>query len=177
MKKLLDLVRSERPLVAGTLGRFAGELGVDRAAARIVGFLILWAGPYLFGASYRVAWLFSILGYIALTIFLRRRDRVWRRPDGTSTRGWRTRVDARYPAPTNVNGVSRASQSQAGGETASATDSGPGSSTPAAGAEQPLGASLADLEQRLIQLDQRIQKMETIVTDRAFDWDRRLRKG
>ena len=37
--------------------------------------------------------------------------------------------------------------------------------------------ALSDLERRLARLDQRIQKMETAVTDRAFDWDRRFRKG
>ena len=37
--------------------------------------------------------------------------------------------------------------------------------------------ALLNLEQRLARLDQRIQRMETVVTDRAFDWDRRFRKG
>jgi hypothetical protein len=43
--------------------------------------------------------------------------------------------------------------------------------------EQRLGEALVDLEQRLARLDQRIQRMETVVTDRAFDWDRRFRTG
>ena len=42
-------------------------------------------------------------------------------------------------------------------------------------AEQ-FGDVLSDLEQRLVRLDQRIQKMESAVTDRSFDWDRRLRQ-
>jgi hypothetical protein len=38
------------------------------------------------------------------------------------------------------------------------------------------GNALSDLERRLGRLDQRIQKMESAVTDRSFDWDRRLRQ-
>jgi hypothetical protein len=53
MKKLLDLLRSERPLVAGAFAWLSNEFGLDRAAVRIIGFLVLWAGPYLLGASYR----------------------------------------------------------------------------------------------------------------------------
>jgi hypothetical protein len=44
MKKLLNCLRSERPLVAGALGRFADEFGLGRAWVRIIGFLVLWAG-------------------------------------------------------------------------------------------------------------------------------------
>jgi hypothetical protein len=36
---------------------------------------------------------------------------------------------------------------------------------------------LARLENRMLRLSQRIQAMENIVTDRSFDWDRRLRNG
>lgn len=37
------------------------------------------------------------------------------------------------------------------------------------------GDTLSDLEQRLVRLDRRIQQIESVVTDRSFDWDRRLR--
>jgi hypothetical protein len=37
------------------------------------------------------------------------------------------------------------------------------------------GDALSDLEQRLGRLDQRIQQIESVVTDRSFDWDRRFR--
>ena len=37
------------------------------------------------------------------------------------------------------------------------------------------GDALSDLGQRLGRLDQRIQQIESVVTDRSFDWDRRLR--
>ena len=51
MNKILDRLRSDRPLVGGAFGRIAEELGFDRAVVRIAGFLILSAVPYLLGAS------------------------------------------------------------------------------------------------------------------------------
>jgi phage shock protein PspC (stress-responsive transcriptional regulator) len=181
MKRLLDLVRSERPVVAGTFGRLAGEFGFDRAVVRIIGFLILWAGPYCFGAPYRSAWIFSILAYIALTIFVRRRDRFWRHLDRTSFEKRRARRDAGIGSAKDCNGYT--GRSDTGSRIAPEPPAAPERSATTQsvangpGTEQRLGASLADLEERLARLDQRIQKMETVVTDRAFDWDRRLRKG
>jgi phage shock protein PspC (stress-responsive transcriptional regulator) len=183
MKKLLDLLRSDRPLVAGAFARLSNEFGLDRVAVRIIGFLILWAGPYLLGASYRAAWIFSILGYIALMIFARRLDRSGSRLDRRLTRRWRARVYGRFGGKTDCNGYPSNSQVDSvshGASEMSTTLGQPSTATPvAAGPEsgQQIGDALSELEQRLARLDQRIQKMETAVTDRAFDWDRRLRKG
>ena len=44
MKKLLDLLRSERSLVAGAFGSLSDQFGWNRAVARIVGFLLIWEG-------------------------------------------------------------------------------------------------------------------------------------
>ena len=183
MKKLLDLLRSERPLIAGAFARLSKEFGLDRAAVRIIGFLVLLAGPYVLGASYRSAWIFSILGYIALMIFARRLDRFGSRLDRKLTRRWRARVYGRVGDQSDSNGYPSTSQvdsvSHAASET-SATPGQPSTANPAAAgpeSRQQIGDALSDLEQRLARLDQRIQKMETAVTDRAFDWDRRFRKG
>jgi hypothetical protein len=59
MNKLLDLLRSERPLLGGAFGRIAEELSFDRAVVRIAGFLILWAVPNFSGPP------FILLGYSA----------------------------------------------------------------------------------------------------------------
>ncbi len=183
MKKLLDLLRSERPLVAGAFARLSNEFGLDRAAVRIIGFLVLWAGPYLLGASYRAAWIFSILGYIALMIFARRLDRFGSRLDRRLSRRWRAKVYGRFGDRRDSNGYLSTSQVDSGSHAAPETSATPGppstAKSVAAGPEsrQQIGDALSDLEQRLARLDQRIQKMETTVTDRAFDWDRRFRKG
>lgn len=42
MKKLLNLLRSERSLIGGAFGSLSDMFGWDRAVARIIGFLILW---------------------------------------------------------------------------------------------------------------------------------------
>jgi phage shock protein PspC (stress-responsive transcriptional regulator) len=89
MNKILDRLRSDRPLVGGAFGRIAEELGFDRAVVRIAGFLILSAVPYLLGASFRAAWIFSILSYVALMIFVRRLDRFGSRLDRKLFRRWR----------------------------------------------------------------------------------------
>jgi hypothetical protein len=183
MNKLLDRLRSERPLLGGAFGRIAEELGFDRAIVRIAGFLILLAVPYLLGTSFRAAWIFSILSYVALMIFIRRLDRFGSRLDRKLSRRWRDRGSGRFGGRTDCNGFPSTSQSGSvphpGSETPSARDQ-PFAPTPVAsrpGSGQQLSDALSDLEQRLARLDQRIQKMETAVTDRAFDWDRRLRKG
>jgi hypothetical protein len=182
MKKLLDLLRSERPIVGGAFGRLSQEFGIDRATVRTVGLLILWIGPYVLGASYRSAWVFSVVGYLALLFFARRRDRLGSHFDRylSRRRDWR---NAPVGSSSDCNGYPRPAQVDSVPHVGPETSPAPGQ--PVAprravadpGSKQPLGEALSDLEQRLTQLDQRIQKMETAVTDRAFDWDRRLRKG
>jgi hypothetical protein len=181
MKKLLNCLRSERPLVAGALGRFADEFGLGRAWVRIIGFLVLWAGPYLLGASYRTAWIYAILGYIAFAIIICRRDRFWRHLDRKSIGRWTERRYSRVANPSDRNGgdPQNRSDSDAGPKPAGAPSqpATPKPATMSPETEQRLGEALVDLEQRLARLDQRIQRMETVVTDRAFDWDRRFRTG
>jgi hypothetical protein len=181
MKKLLDCLRSERPLVAGALGRFADEFGLGRASVRIIGFLVLCAGPYLLGASYWTAWVYGILGYLAIAIIIRRRDRFWRHPDRRSTGRCRERRYFRVANPSDRKGEDPQvrSDSDVGPKPAGVSSQGATPKPAATGPEtgQRLGEALLDLEQRLARLDQRIQRMESVVTDRAFDWDRRFRKG
>jgi hypothetical protein len=183
MNKLLDLLRSERPLLGGAFGRIAEELSFDRAVVRIAGFLILWAVPYLFGASFHTAWIFSILSYVALMIFVRRLDRFGSRLDRRLSRRWRDRGYGRFGGRTDCDGFPSTPQTGSvphPGSGAPSARNEPSASTPVAsrsGSGQQLSDALSDLEQRLARLDQRIQKMETAVTDRAFDWDRRFRKG
>jgi hypothetical protein len=175
MKKLIDWLRSERPLVAGALGRFADKFGLGRASIRIIGFLILWAGPYLIGASYRTAWIYAILGYIAFAIIIRRRDRLWRYIDRSSIGRWGERRYSRVANPSDRNGgdPQHRSDSAVGPKPARAPSE-PATPTSPETAQR-LDEALLDLEHRLARLDQRIQRMETVVTDRAFDWDRRFR--
>jgi phage shock protein PspC (stress-responsive transcriptional regulator) len=183
MNKILDRLRSDRPLLGGAFGRIAEELGFDRAVVRIAGFLILSAVPYLFGASFGVAWMFSILSYVALMIFVRRLDRFGSRLDRKLSRRWKDRDYGRFGDRTDCNGFPSSPQAGSvphpGLETPSARGQ-PSAPIPVAshsGAGQQISDALSDFEQRLARLDQRIQKMETAVTDRAFDWDRRFRKG
>jgi phage shock protein PspC (stress-responsive transcriptional regulator) len=183
MKKFLEILRSERRLVAGVFRRLADEFAWDRAATRIVGVLILLAGPYALGASFRYAWLFSILGYFGLMIFIRWRGNLGQglHPDS----GWTHKEqryprtfsgcgcehnsgDARFYSTSEMNNKSDSVPSQAAGSPADNFGASSG---------QQLGEILLKLEQRLARLDQRIQKMESVVTDRSFDWDRRLRNG
>ena len=104
MNKLLDRLRSDRPLLGVAFGRIAEELGLDRAIVRIAGFLILLAVPYLLGASFRAAWIFSILIYVALTIFVRRLDRFGSRFDRKLSRRWKGRDYGRFGDRTDCNG-------------------------------------------------------------------------
>jgi hypothetical protein len=183
MRKFLDSLRSERSLVAGVFRRLADDFVWDRAATRIVGFLILLAAPYAFGASFRDAWLFSILGYFGLMIFIRWRGRLSQGVDPES--GWtenerrllRIFRASRY----NHNSTDSRFYSTSGmHDKSDSVPSQPASSQPDNFSDltgQRLGEVLVQLEQRLARLDQRIQKMETVVTDRSFDWDRRLRNG
>jgi hypothetical protein len=183
MKKFLEILRSERRLVAGVFRRLADDFAWDRAATRIVGFLILLAVPYALGASYRYAWLFSILGYFGLMIFIRWRGKLSQGlgPDSGWTRKNRRYArnfigsdccdnsgDPRFHSSSEMNKKSDSVASQSAGS--QADNFGPSSG-------EQLGELLLKLEQRLARLDQRIQKMETVVTDRSFDWDRRLRNG
>jgi phage shock protein PspC (stress-responsive transcriptional regulator) len=183
MNKLLDRLRSERPLFGGAFGQIADELGFDRAVVRIAGFLILLVVPYLLGASFRAAWIFSILSYVALMIFVRRLDRFGSRLDRKLFRRWKDRDYGRFGGRTDCNGFPSSPQTDSvphsGSETPSARGQ-PSAPIPVdshSGSGQQITDALSDLEQRLARLDQRIQKMETAVTDRAFDWDRRFRKG
>jgi hypothetical protein len=183
MKKFLEILRSERRLVAGVFRRLADHFAWDRAATRIVGFLILLAAPYALGASFRYAWLFSILGYFGLMIFIHWRGKLsqgldpdsgWTRKEPRSPRNFsgsgcnHNTGDPRFYSSPEMNKKFDSVASQSAGSQA-------GDFGVASG--QQLGEVLLKLEQRLARLDQRIQKMETVVTDRSFDWDRRLRNG
>jgi hypothetical protein len=182
MKKLLDLLRSERSLVAGALGTLSDQFGWNRAVARIVGFLLLWGGPYLLGAPLRKAWWISILLYVGLVLIVRKISFASRDHDSDTDRRWSER---RYRRFVNRN----SSRDESGAPSAagrSAEKREPFfSSIPSPASKiaddskvdaEQFGDALSDLEQRLVRLDQRIQKMESAVTDRSFDWDRRLRQ-
>ena len=162
MKRLLDLLRSERSLVAGAFGSLSDTFGWDRAAARIIGFLILWGIPYCFGAPIRRAWWISILIYIGFALIVRKRICVSQFRDSCSV----GRLRARRRAPA-TSGPYR--EKEEPGSPASRT----GTGSDLVGEE--FGDALSDLEQRLERLNQRIQQMESVVTDRSFDWDRRFR--
>jgi hypothetical protein len=182
MKKLLDLLRSERPLVAGAFGSLSDQFGWNRAVARIVGFLLVWGGPYLLGAPLRKAWWISILLYVGLVLIVRKISCVSRHHDSGAARRWSER---RYRPFANRNSrrdqrgaLTAADRSGEKGEPSASSIPSPASKPaddPKIVAEQ-FGDVLSDLEQRLVRLDQRIQKMESAVTDRSFDWDRRLRQ-
>jgi hypothetical protein len=183
MKKLLDLLRSERSLVAGAFGSLSDQFGWNRAGARIVGFLLIWAGPYLLGAPVRKAWWISILLYIGLVLIARKISWASREPNLHADRGGNERRYRRF--------ANRHSWRQEGKPPIVAAQSWEkrepvDSSTPFSASKrtedpemdrEAFGNALSDLERRLMRLDQRIQKMESAVTDRSFDWDRRLRRG
>jgi hypothetical protein len=183
MKKLLDLLRSERSLVAGAFGSLSDQFGWDRAVARIVGFLLVWTGPYLLGAPVRKAWWISILLYVGLVLVARKISGVSCKSDFGATRRWSER---RYRRFANRNSCREergtpiaASQSWEKREPPTISSNPFPASKRAADpgiAAEEFGDALTDLEQRLMRLDQRIQKMESAVTDRSFDWDRRLRQ-
>jgi len=182
MKKLLDLLRSERSLVAGAFGSLSDQFGWNRAVARIVGFLLIWTGPYLLGAPVRKAWWISILLYVGLVLIARKISCVSRDPDLRAARRWSERRDRRFVnrnscheergAPT-APGPSRQNRGPLISSNPFPTSK--RAEDPGIEAEE-FGDALTDLEQRLVRLDQRIQKMESAVTDRSFDWDRRLRQ-
>jgi hypothetical protein len=182
MRKLLDLLRSERSLVAGAFGRLSDQFGWNRAVARIVGFLLIWAGPYLLGAPVRKAWWISILLYVGLVLIARKFSCVPRGPDLDAARRWSERRYRRF-GNRNSRHEERSAPAAAGQswekrEPVISSNPFPASkraADPGMEAEE-FGDALTNLEQRLIQLDQRIQKMESTVTDRSFDWDRRLRQ-
>jgi hypothetical protein len=179
MKKLLDLLRSERSLVGGAFGTLSDHFGWNRALARVVGFVIIWAGPYLFGAPFRKAWWISILLYVGLVLVVRKFSC---QADLGAARQWSERRYRRFADRNSCReerGAAKApAQSWAKEEPAIFSQPLPASkraADPGIGPEE-FGDALTDLEQRLVHLDQRIQKMESAVTDRSFDWDRRLRR-
>jgi phage shock protein PspC (stress-responsive transcriptional regulator) len=183
MKKLFDLLKSERPLVAGAFGRLAEEFGLDRAATRIIGFVILWAGPYWFGASVLDAWWLSILGYIGFALIMRKVSYFRRNRYQYPARRWK---EQRCTVITNQNTYDCNGRATGVNEPPEENEGTTGSTVRSAAAKtaddqasigKQLGNALTDLEERLARLDRRIQKMETLVTDRSFDWDRRLRRG
>lgn len=183
MKRLLDLLRSERSLVAGAFGSLSDQFGWNRAVARIVGFLFIWGGPYLLGAPVRKAWWISILLYVGLVLIARKISGVSRYRDSGAARRWSERRYRRFANRNSCRDESgaptAAGRSAEKREPVVSSIPSPVSKTaddPKIDAEQ-FGDALSDLEQRLVRLDQRIQKMESTVTDRSFDWDRRLRRG
>jgi hypothetical protein len=178
MKKLLDLLRSERSIVAGAFASLSDQFGWNRAVARMVGFLLICAGPYLLGASVRKAWWISILLYFGLVLIARKISCVSRGPNLGAARRWSERRYRRF-ANRDSCGEERGAPTAAG---QSWEKREPVVSSASKRAEEPgteaeeFGDALTDLEQRLMRLDQRIQKMESTVTDRSFDWDRRFRQ-
>jgi hypothetical protein len=182
MKKLLDLLKSERSLVAGAFGSLSDQFGWNRAVARMVGFLVIWAGPYLLGAPVREAWWISILLYVGLVLIARRISGVSREPTLGTGRRWSERRYRRFANRNNCR-EERGAPTAAGQpwekkEPVVSSIPFPASKRaedPGIEAEE-FGTALSDLEQRLVRLDQRIQKMESAVTDRSFDWERRLRQ-
>jgi hypothetical protein len=182
MKKLLDLLRTERSLVGGAFGSLSDEFGWNRAVARMVGFFLIWGGPYLLGAPIREAWWISILLYVGLVLIARKMSSASRDQDSGNARQWSERRYRRFVNRNSCRDQSGApsavGRSAEKGEPVFSSIPSPASKIPdhsKVEAEQ-FGDALSDLEQRLVRLDQRIQKMESAVTDRSFDWDRRLRQ-
>jgi hypothetical protein len=182
MKKLLDLLRSERSLAGGAFGSLADHFGWNRAVTRIVGFLLIWAGPYLLGAPLRKAWWISILLYVGLVLIARKISGLSCPPNLGATRRWSERRYRRFTDRNSCDeergAATAAGQSWGNREPAVSSNHHPASKKaedPGIEEEQ-FGDALTVLEQRLLRLDQRIQKMESAVTDRSFDWDRRLRQ-
>jgi hypothetical protein len=182
MKKLLDLLRSERSIVAGAFASLSDQFGWNRAVARMVGFLLIWAGPYLLGAPVRKAWWISILLYVGLVLIARKISCVSRGPNLGAARPWSERLYRRF-ANRDSCGEERGAPTAAGQSwekrepvvySASKSAEEPGTQPPTEAEE--FGDALTDLEQRLLRLNHRIQKMESTVTDRSFDWDRRFRQ-
>jgi len=183
MKRLLELLKSEQSLVAGAFGGLSDHFGWNRAVARIIGFFVLWGAPYWLGAPSRNAWWISILIYVGLTLIARKTSFAPRSRDRVIARRWRKRFCGGFTAPNNcqrgrnTEPINAPSQEQR--EPVVSSVHYPASKTKGDDklVEEPFGEVLSDLEERLTQLDQRIQKMESAVTDRSFDWDRRLRRS
>jgi phage shock protein PspC (stress-responsive transcriptional regulator) len=182
MKRFLDLLKSERPLIAGVFGSLSDHFGWNRATVRIVGLFAIWGAPFCLGAHLGNAWWISILIYVGLALIARKiSHRSWLRGSCVS----RPRKERHYARSTNRKKCHPESETTFTTE-ASGEKEGPVVSSvhsPATGrgddgnlVGEQFGEALSDLEQRLARLDQRIQKMESAVTDRSFDWDRRLRR-
>lgn len=182
MKRLLELLKSERSIVTGAFGSLADQFGWNRAMVRVIGFFVLWGAPYWLGVSIRNSWWISILIYVAITLIVRKISCTSRYRDASLGRRWRDRRHARATSPNNCQKdrgtapISAPHEEQS--EPAISSVHSPASkrgddNKPVA---EQFGDALSDLEQRLARLDQRIQKMESVVTDRSFDWDRRLRR-
>lgn len=183
MKRLFDLLKSERPLVAGAFGRLAEDFGLDRTATRIIGFVMLWASPYWFGASVLDAWWLSVLGYIGFALIIRKVSYFRRNRYQYQARRWK---EQRCTVVTNQNIYDCNGRAAGVNKPPEENERTTGSIVRSAAAKtaddqtsvgKQIGNALSDLEQRLARLDRRIQKIETVVTDRSFDWDRRLRRG
>jgi hypothetical protein len=183
MKRLLDLLGSERPLIGGAFGSLSDRFGWDRAVARIVGFFLIWGAPYSLGAPSRNAWWISILIYVGLVMIVRKRLCASRHRESDRARRWSERRDARSA---NRNSCQQESGTAAPNPRAEGKKETPASSIPSPNSKtgddpkivgEQFGDTLSDLERRLVRLDQRIQKIESAVTDRSFDWDRRLRQS
>jgi hypothetical protein len=180
MKNLLSLLGSEGSLISGAIGSLSDRFGWNRAVVRIAGLLIILIAPYLLGASIRQAWWISILIYIGLGIIARKGSCAGRHHNSRSAR----RREAR-----NLADSSNRNQSDKNSQVGSAI-SPPEKDLPNASRISPrseigdnsnfpegqFADALSDLEKSLARLDQRIQKMESAVTDRSYDWDRRLRR-
>ena len=145
--------------------------------------MILLSAPYAVGASVRHAWLLSILLYFGLLFFVRRRGGFRRQVDpysgGTGSEARNPRAWSASACNHNPGGYRPYSTSEMNDKSASSpSQPADAQSDNAATSTAPRpGDVFSDLEQRLARLDQRIQKIETAVTDRSFDWDRRLRKS
>ena len=183
-RSLFRLLRSESGLVNGTFGRLADRFGWDRLTTRILGALIVLGCPYVLGANLRNAWWISLLLYVGLSV-------------ATSNRGhWVGRRcgqrDRRRPVPgqpypyqqgqkppakvtTAPPPATAAPEKQTGLVPGQASAAGTINGRPIDGQE--FSDLLARVEDRMLRLSRRIEAMESIVTDRSFDWDRRLRNG
>jgi phage shock protein PspC (stress-responsive transcriptional regulator) len=182
MKRFLDLLKSERPLIAGVLGSLSDHFGWDRAVVRVAGLFAIWGAPFCLGAHLRNAWWISILIYAGLALIARKISCASRPRGSCASRRWRERRDARstdwnHRRPESETTFTTEASVEKGAPVVSSVHS-PATGTGDEGnlVGEQFGEVLSDLEQRLARLDQRIQKMESAVTDRSFDWDRRLRR-
>lgn len=179
MRRLLNLLQSERSIVVGAIGSLSDEFGWNRAVARILGFFILWGAPYCLGATTRNAWWITILLYVGLGLMVRKLSYVGRYRDPGLARRWKARRHPNQNHCHQTSGTPAPQEAQAHDKERMIISSPPPPPPKISGSgnllTESIGDSLSDLERRLAKLDQRIQKMESTVTDRSFDWDRRLR--